>query len=289
MLDIKLDTLLTVYEENSFTKASQKLNLTQPAISNHIHLLEQEIGHPLCIRTNKGISFTPQGEIVVNCAKELKTTYKNMCEEIDYRRKTPEQLSIGIIRSMENNHAIINAVSKYIKLFPKTCVSLHSDHLSILMDMLENYELDLILTYEPPEPTSFVSRALGMDRFVCLVGSANPLSAKSIITLEELKQEPLITWPSSSLNRILLEKALTHIGDSILNFNIVLETNSNTTIKMLARKDVGVAIVPQSIFSFDSMYRGIMIENLDIVQEIHLILRKDFSHFTIIDDFAECF
>ena len=51
MLDIKLETLLALHREKNFTKAANSLNLTQPAVSNHIHLLEKEIGHPLCIRT----------------------------------------------------------------------------------------------------------------------------------------------------------------------------------------------------------------------------------------------
>lgn len=289
MLDIKLDTLLAVYEEKSFTRASEKLNLTQPAISNHIHLLELEIGHPICIRTKKALTFTPEGEIVVNYAKQLKAIYSEMCEEIALKKESPSQLKLGVVRSVENHYAVIDAVGKYIEAHPETRISLNTGTIQSLSDMLENYELDLMIADELPEHPQFLSRILGQDHFVCLISRANPLSDRDSITLEELKQERLITWPSSSSNRILFDKALEQIGESIQNFNIALEISSTSTIKMLAHKDVGVAVVPRSIFSGTGKYRGVPVENLDIIREIYLICRKDFTFPAIIDSFTEFF
>ena len=65
MLDNKLETLLTVYEKNSFTRAAEELSLTQPAVSHHINLLEQELQIKIFYRRSKGaLKLTPEGEIV---------------------------------------------------------------------------------------------------------------------------------------------------------------------------------------------------------------------------------
>ena len=289
MLDIKLETLLAVYEEKSFTRASEKLNLTQPAISNHIHLLEQEIGCPICIRTRKGLSFTPEGETIVNYARQLKAIYTGMCEELALKKESPSLLKLGLARSIENNYGVIAALGKYIKTFPGSRISISTDSLDVLADRLENYELDLIIADEIPKQTQFFSQLLGHDHFVCLVSSANPFFHRSSISLEELKKERLITWPLPSSNRVLFENALQAAGESIRDFNIVLETSSSTTIKLLAHKDVGIAIVPKSIFSGVGKYRGIPIENLNIVRDIYLISRKDFTHPATIDTITRLF
>ena len=174
MLDIKLETLLAVFEEKSFTRASEKLNLTQPAISNHIHLLEQEIGCPICVRTRKGLNFTQEGEILVNYAKQLKAIYAEMRDELALKKESPSLLKLGLTRSIENNYAVIAALASYIKTFPGSRISISTDSLEALSDRLENYELDLIIADELPKHPQFMSHLLGHDHFVCLVSSALP-------------------------------------------------------------------------------------------------------------------
>lgn len=71
MLDGKAKTLLAVAEERSFTRAAQRLSLTQPAVSHHITQLEQEYGSPLFLRKKGDLILTPQGEIAVKYAKRL--------------------------------------------------------------------------------------------------------------------------------------------------------------------------------------------------------------------------
>ena len=68
MLDIKLDTLLAVYEKKSFSKAADQLALTQPAVSNHINLLENQLNVKLCERN--------KGNIVFNMWQRIKFTRK---------------------------------------------------------------------------------------------------------------------------------------------------------------------------------------------------------------------
>ena len=72
MLDQKLKTLLAVAEEKSFTKASLKLSLTQPAVSHQIQLLEEEYNVKIINRGKKEITLTREGEVIVNFAKKFK-------------------------------------------------------------------------------------------------------------------------------------------------------------------------------------------------------------------------
>ena len=87
MLDPKIETLLQVYERGSFVKAAEQLNITQPAVSHHIKLLEDELGVKLFDRTNGHLKITKSGEEVVKCAKKMQGFLKDDCapSALDYR------------------------------------------------------------------------------------------------------------------------------------------------------------------------------------------------------------
>ena len=86
MLDIKLATLLTVAKEKNFTKAAEKLSLTQPAVSHHIGQLEDELGTRIFVRAKTGLRLTPEGEIVLRYAERLRSLYDKMGVK---RQRTP--------------------------------------------------------------------------------------------------------------------------------------------------------------------------------------------------------
>ena len=71
MIDQKLLSLLKVSELKSYTKAAQQLSITQPAVSQHIKALEQELGVRIFERINGQLIVTKQGEEVVKCAKKM--------------------------------------------------------------------------------------------------------------------------------------------------------------------------------------------------------------------------
>ena len=78
MLDARMESLLTICEKNSFTKAAESLALTQPAISHHIRSLEDELGVRLFHRSRGELKLTKEGEITVLYARRIKGMYEKM-------------------------------------------------------------------------------------------------------------------------------------------------------------------------------------------------------------------
>ena len=78
MLGSKMNTFLMVSEYLNFTKAAENLNMTQPAVSQQIKLLEEEVGVKLFIRNKNGLILTQQGEIVLKYARRQKALYEKM-------------------------------------------------------------------------------------------------------------------------------------------------------------------------------------------------------------------
>ena len=96
MLDAKLETLLVVAEEKSFTRAASILSLSQPAVSNHILLLEKEIGVKIFYRNKGDVRITPEGEIVIKYAKRIKSLYHRMFDKISELDRQITKLRVGI-------------------------------------------------------------------------------------------------------------------------------------------------------------------------------------------------
>lgn len=82
MLDAKLETLLAVSEYQNFTRAAEALSLTQPAVSHHIALLEQQLGVTLFVRGRGALKLTPEGEIAVRYARRFKALSAKLREEL---------------------------------------------------------------------------------------------------------------------------------------------------------------------------------------------------------------
>ena len=82
MIDDKLITFFKVVETKNFTKASNELSLTQPAVSHHISQLENEYKVSLFIRNKGNLKLTPEGEIFLKYAKMMQSIDKKLAEEL---------------------------------------------------------------------------------------------------------------------------------------------------------------------------------------------------------------
>lgn len=287
MLDTKLETLLTVYEEMSFTKAANKLSLTQPAVSSQISMLEQQIGCTLCVRAKGQLVFTPEGEIAVTYAKRFKAIYSKMREEIDENKIAPTHIKIGMTRAVESDSIVASAISQYINCNAGINITIFANTLKRLYEMLANYELDIIIIDAEPEHPHFSSRILDSDSVICIIGKDNPLAKKTSVSLKELKNERFIMRPPSSATRASFKAALESIHESIDNLNIILEVDSKTTIKLLVMKGVGISIMSKRNCLHDlnkHSYVGLPIEDLNLKRELYLVYRNDFPHAAILDE-----
>ena len=291
MLSIKLDTLLAVAEQKSFTKAAQTLSLTQPAVSHHINQLEEQLGVALLMRGKGGIKLTAQGEIAVKYAKRLKALYAKMKTELDNADKNLTKLRVGITHTSESN-LTIDALAKCSSQNSNLSITIITDTIKNLYDMLRNYEIDLAIVEDTHSATEFHSLMLDTDYLVCVMSPTSPLARYAMVTLAQLKNERMILRLPTSATRMLFESTLYSINDSIDHFNITLEVDNIATIKDLVRKDMGVSILPKSA-CMDELRKGKMvalpIENLSMARETRVVYNRDFSHPEILQEITKTY
>lgn len=280
MLDIKLDTLLTVYEKKNFTRAAEELSLTQPAVSHHITLLEKELGVRIFNRNHGELRLTAEGEIVVQYAKRLRAIYDKMCSHLSDAEHRLARIQVGITHTAESN-LIAEVLAKYSNRNTGMIITITTDTVPHLYEMLENYDLDLAIVEGPVTDNGLSSLMLDTDYLVCVMANDNPLACKSHVTLGDLKKEKLILRLPNSGTRNLFASSLESINESLDQFNIILEVDNIATIKDLIRKGMGVSILARSA-CMDELRKGkitaLPVENLPMLRQTHILYHEDFAH-----------
>lgn len=286
MLDPKLDTLLLVAEKRNFTRAAQALSLTQPAVSHHISQLEQELGVRLFVRGNGDLMLTPEGETVLRYVRRMKALEKKMAEELQEAGRRLTRLRIGITHTAESS-IVAEVLARYTNENPGISITIVTDNINNLYDMLENFELDLAVVEGRSTRPELSALMLDTDYLVCVLANTHPLSRSSMITLDEIRQEKLILRLPNSETRVRFESALAAIGESIVDFQVILEVDNVATIKDLIRKNLGISILARSA-CMDELRKGkltaLPIENLSMTRETNLVYHRDFAHKETLQD-----
>lgn len=286
MLDPKLDTLLLVAEKRNFTRAAQALSLTQPAVSHHISQLEQELGVRLFVRGNGDLMLTPEGETVLRYVCRMKALEKKMAEELQEAGRRLTRLRIGITHTAESS-IVAEVLARYTNENPGISITIVTDNINNLYDMLENFELDLAVVEGRSTRPELSALMLDTDYLVCVLANTHPLSHSSMITLDEIRQEKLILRLPNSETRVRFESALAAIGESIADFQVILEVDNVATIKDLIRKNLGISILARSA-CMDELRKGkltaLPIENLSMTRETNLVYHRDFAHKETLQD-----
>lgn len=289
LLDDRFETLIAVCETKNFTKAGALLGLTQPAVSNHIKKLEQELGAPLFLRKKGELLLSTEGEIALLYARRMKALCDKLQEKVKNAKTNLKKIRIGITHTQESGF-MAEALSKMAVANDNTNITLITDNIKNLYDMLENFEIDVAIIEQKPTNPNFNFMVIDTDMLLCMTSPRNSLAKKSAITLNELKKQHLILRLPSSYTREKFEQALSSIGESIEDFDVTIEVDSIATIRNLVKKDIGVSILSKSA-CYKEINKGSLvalpIENLSMIRETAIVYHKTFDHLDIIEKISK--
>ena len=280
MIDPKLYSLLAVVEFGSYTRAAEHLSLTQPAVTHHMKQLEKELDIRIFNRIGNRIRPTNEGQILIGYARRNIALYEAMNQGSLDEKKHFRRLTVGITPTAESN-AAAEVLGEYSARNPGTRITIITDYINNLYSMLKNYEVDLVVSEGKVQDESINSLLLDTDSLVLVLSNNHPLARKSMITVKELKELPLILRSASSDTRNLFRAHLESHNMSLDDFNVILEIDNIGTIKNLVRREIGVSILSRSV-CLDQLKKGSLsvlpIENLSMVREINILYHRDFRH-----------
>lgn len=291
MIDDRVYTLLKVYECGSFVAAAKQLNITQPAVSQHIKSLEEELGVKLFDRSKGKSLVTPWGNEVVKCAKKLVGIYNGLTEDIADGRSMMTHLTVGVTHTAESN-PIAEALAKYCSATDSVNIKMITDSINNLYTMLESYEIDIAIVEGRISNPDIRYLLMDTDYLILAVSPEHPFAKKGMVTLNELKKERMILRLPNSGTRNLFMAQLESNNLDIHSFNVILEVDNIATIKDLIRRDFGVSILARSV-CLDELKKGkivaLPVENLSMMREINIAYRKDFTQLEVLHDIVRSY
>lgn len=265
MNNINLNSLkifLEVANSKSFLDASNKLFISQPAISKSMSKLEEDLGIVLFFRANKGIALTPSGETLYKYLKETKDLLLS-CERALVSMNDVEEgkIVIGVQSHIVRNY-LMDKIDDFRIKHPKISITLIDLSTSSLIEKLEERKLDFIVDSSPIETVYGNIKIEPINSLsTCFIKSVN--NKKQIYSIKLLEKENVILPVARSSLRKNLNKCF---SEAISNINPILEFETEELIIEAVRRNLGVGYVVKSAIKY--LVDANILEIVDIKEEL---------------------
>jgi DNA-binding transcriptional LysR family regulator len=241
----QLRYLVALAEEGSFTRAAASEHIAQPAVSQQIRRLEDELGLALVERTTRRVTLTDAGELLVIRARRIMS-------ELD-----AAEIELQALRGMQAGHVTIGAMhtmgpvdltlalAVFSERHPGVQFTVREQSSEEMAEMLRVDELDLafLSVTERVESEGLGLYQLVAEELVVLVGPEHPLAKRRQVRMADLADETFISFREGARLRELLVWAGREYG---FEPRVTLESNESHRIRRLVSRGLGVAILPRS-------------------------------------------
>lgn len=273
-------TFKAVSERQSISGAARFLNLSQSAVSQHIHQLEAEYQAELFIRTSQGVRLTDTGEIVYRHITNLLTILEESRQRVaEHLQIKPSNLSIGASLT----------IAEYILPHALTRIDSSSDHQDItvymtnshdVLDRVVHRDIEIGLLEAPVSSPHVVCRPFLEDHLQVVVGRSHPWAKRSEVSLEDLLTIPFILREPGSGTRMVLEEALNRVGIALSQLNIRFVLGTTQAIKAMIVQGMGISVLsPLTILPYERpLFHVISVVELPLPRSFSLVHHHDLAH-----------
>ena len=279
MLDFRIETFLTVCQTMNFTAAAKQLNITQPAVSQHIHFLEEEYKTSLFIYRNKQLFLTHSGEILYKHMLTMKNDEKAIMEELKSNCDGTETLSIGVTMTI-GEYAIVDKLANFLIRHPEINIHLHYGNTAQLLHLLDNGQISMAIVEGNYPKENYSHKKYSTEDYIAVCAASHNFMINHPHTINDLVRERLLLREEGSGTRNILEQNLTARGLRISDFIHYTEVENMHTIIGLLKKDCGISFL-YKIAVENELQSGILKEiplddfkmqhDFDIIWEKHSI------------------
>ena len=274
MLDFRVKTFLTVCRTMNFTKAASLLHITQPAVSQHIHGLEEEYHTKFFLYEGKQLSLTEAGALFLQTAAAMQHDARHLRESISHL-KEKRHLYFGATLTV----AEYNMPSPLLRLLreePEIRLQMIVANTSQLLRLLDDGKIDFAIVEGFFQKQFYESLPYRRERYIAVCSPGYPLPP-SPHRLEDLLRERLLIREPGSGTREVLEKALEEQNLSIEDFPRLTELGSLGAIKALVMAGAGISFFYEPVVQKEIASGSLLeipLEEGEISHEFSFIWRK---------------
>ena len=288
MEDHKLKVFLTVAETKSFSKTSQIIHLTQPAVSLQIQALEELYETKLFDRSSNAITLTPAGEVLYRYSKCILELYAELEKEIgQITGLIKGSITVGASTTI-GNYVIPNLIFDFKKTHPKIKINILIGNTKRVLDLLTSGVIDFGLVEGDTSGHKIKVDPLLDDELVFILPASHPWAKKKNISILEITKEPFIIREEGSGTRQIIEKYLAGHGIKVQDMHVVLVLGGTEPIKEAVERGMGISIVSRWAVRKEVKYgtlKFITAKEDRIIRNFSLIMPKNAVVSHAVDEF----
>jgi len=259
-----LQAFITVAETGSFSRASEQIHITQPAVSKRIATLESMLDTKLFDRIGRQVSLTEGGQALLPRARHIlleiedsRRILRNLSEQVGGALKMATSHHIGL-------HHLPPVLRQFSAHYPAVELDLHFMESEEACRAIHHGDLELGVITLPLETDADLNiQPLWPDPLEVVVGKSHPLYANAHRTLDDLLTHPAILPERNTYTRELIEMAINKTID------VRMSTHYLESIKMLVSVGLGWSVLPRSMLGDE--LRVIKIDGLKIQRELGVV------------------
>lgn len=234
---------LAVAREGSFTKASNVLHVTQPALSKQIMDLEGELDCKLFVRGSHSVRLTEDGFLLKRRAEEILEIEERTISEFT-RNRSDVSGEIYIGAGETNGIKAVAEVAKQLReKYPAITFDFHSGNAEDIVERLDKGLLDFGLIIQPADISKYGSVILpNKDTWGIIMNRESELASKKAIKREDLRGKPLIISKQISRKESARGGLLKWLGPDMGRYNIVARYNLLYNASVMAEKGIGYVV-----------------------------------------------
>ena len=232
MLDYRINTFLTLYEEMNYRKTAEKLNMTQPGVTQHIHHLESFYGVKLFLYNGRQLTRTRHAEQLKRHFESIRAEEQAL--KLGFAQSDTLHLKVGATKTI-GEFVIVPMITEFLKS-ENHCLDLTIDNTEILLTMLSHGELDFAVIEGVFNKEMYPCHLFKKERFVGICGIGHPFAGKTV-SLQDLFRENLVVREKGSGTRKLLEQAINDRGFSLDTFRRCASSSNFSVICELVAKN----------------------------------------------------
>jgi DNA-binding transcriptional LysR family regulator len=272
----RVQVFRAVAEEKSFRRAAEKLHISQPSTSQHVQLLEEELGVRLLdrapIRHTTGILLTPAGEILLAFARQASRQSQRVIAQLAaLEGQSGGQLRLAASTTVAQ-YILPRILGPFLKQNPRVELTVKSANTEQVTAWVVAGEVGLGLIEGPPTQKEVAVDSFLEDHLPLIVSRNHPWTALTSIPLSMLATEPMLMREQGSGTRHVIEQALRRAGLRLNQLQLAMELDSTEAIVSGVEAGLGVGFVSDL-----AIRKELRLKTLATVQVTGLAIRRDFS------------
>src|SRR5215207_6340313 len=189
---LQLEHFLAVVDERTFTRAAERVGRTQPAISQSIKKLEDEVGGRLFARDVHEVSLTEAGRVLADYARRMVGLRDEAMRQVaELKALKAGSLSIAAHESAAE-YLLPAALRAYLQKFPDIRVGIYRSRLNEIPRQVMDRQVDVGFVKDEPLFHELQSVEVHVDTMICIAAPGHPLAAKPTVTVQDLAGVPFI-------------------------------------------------------------------------------------------------